>query len=165
MKHKSIYMIADAIFSLAERKGATREQIWEYISSKKQYQDSITTKKMFYVVLRRLSQDNEFFHKVDGNHQRFRLSAKFKNKLAKLVNDGEELHLSLKQAMTTKVKEQPKKPAKKLQKVQMSKSKKGQQKLTKKNEKKMKETKIRNVSRSAKDTKKNQQKEDSKAVS
>ena len=35
---------------------------------------------------------------------RFKLSAKFKNKLAKLVNEGKEVQLSLKQAMTTKVK-------------------------------------------------------------
>ena len=35
MKFKYIYMITDAIFALAERKGATRDQIWKYISSKK----------------------------------------------------------------------------------------------------------------------------------
>lgn len=68
MKYKSIYMIMDAIFTIGDRKGATREQIWNYVSNKKLYHESITTKKMFLVQLRRASQENEFFHKVEGNH-------------------------------------------------------------------------------------------------
>ena len=37
MKHKHIYMITDAIFTLGEKKGATRDQIWNYVSHKKMY--------------------------------------------------------------------------------------------------------------------------------
>lgn len=93
-KYKAIYMITDALFTLADRKGSTREQIWDYISGKKLYQESIRDKKLFLTQLNRLSKGNDFFHKSDDNNQRYKLSAKFKTKLTKLVNDGQELYLA-----------------------------------------------------------------------
>ena len=46
-KYKMIIMITDAIFSLGDRKGSSREAIWKYISGKKMYQESIRSKKLF----------------------------------------------------------------------------------------------------------------------
>ena len=92
--------------------------------------------------LRRLSQENEFFSKAEGNLHRFKLSPKFKTKLANHVNKGTEMNMSLKQSMTTKT-VNTKKPQSKIQKVKMTKTKKGKEKLTKKMDKKMKNTKIK----------------------
>ena len=97
---------------------------------------------MFFLQLRRLSQENEFFSKSESNQARFKLSAKFKTKLARLVNKGTEINLSLKQSMTTKT-VNTKKPQSKIKKVKMTKTKKGKDKLTKKMDKKMKKTKIK----------------------
>merc|ERR1711935_213733 len=54
----------------------------------------------------------------------------FKDRLTKLVEEGKELHLAQKQAMTTKM-DNPKKPVSKTQKAKMSKSESGLEKLTK----------------------------------
>ena len=141
-KFKAIYMITDAIFTLADRKGSTREEIWDYISGKKMYQESIRDKKLFFTQLNRISKGNEFFQKSDDKNQRYKLAAKFKTKLAKLVNDGQDLYLAQKQAMTTKA-SNPKKPVSKMEKAKMSKTTKGVQKLTKAKEKEMKATVIK----------------------
>ena len=146
-KHKYVYMITDAIFTLADKKGATRDAIWKYLEGKKLYHTSIGGgKKMFLTQLKRLSRDNEFFSKSESNQQRYKLSAKFKGKLANLVNKGQEVHTGIKSAMTTKVKG-TKKPQKKIKKVKMTKTKKGKAKLTKKQEKKNKATKIRKTTK------------------
>lgn len=47
------------------------------------YQESIRDKKLFLTQLKRLSQDDQFFHKSKDNMQRFKLSDKFKDKLKK----------------------------------------------------------------------------------
>ena len=52
-KIKMIFMITDAIFTLADRKGSSREAIWKYISSKNVYQESIRDKKLFLTQLKR----------------------------------------------------------------------------------------------------------------
>ena len=78
MKYKYVYMITDAIFTLGEKKGSSREAIWKYLQGKNLYHESITTKTIFLTQLRRLSQDNEFFSKSENNQQRFKLSAKYK---------------------------------------------------------------------------------------
>lgn len=116
---------------------------------------------MFFLQLRRLSQENEFFSKAEGNQQRFKLSPKFKTKLARLVNKGTEINLSLKQSMTTKT-VSTKKPQSKIKKVNMTKSKKGKEKLTKKMDKKMKNTKIKKPTK--KDDKKGAKKPATKAA-
>jgi len=123
-------MITDAIFTLQERKGSTRAAIWDYISARQKYQESIRDQKSFFTQLTRLSKGNDFFEKSKDNHQRFKLSVKFKDRLTKLVEEGKELHLAQKQAMTTKM-DNPKKPVSKTQKAKMSKSESGLEKLTK----------------------------------
>lgn len=123
-------MITDAIFTLNDRKGSSRQAIWKYISQHKKYQESIRNKKMFLTQLRRLSAGNDFFEKSKDNQQRFKLSLKFKGRLSNLVKKGHELHLAQKQAMTTKT-VNPKKSIKKLTKAKLSKTTKGLTKLQK----------------------------------
>ena len=123
-------MITDAIFTLNDRKGTSRQAIWKYISQHKKYQESIRNKKMFLTQLRRLSAGNDFFEKSKDNQQRFKLSLKFKGRLSNLVKKGHELHLAQKQAMTTKT-VNPKKSIKKLTKAKLSKTTKGLTKLQK----------------------------------
>ena len=135
-----IFMITDAIFTLADRKGSSREAIWKYISSKNTYQESIRDKKLFLTQLKRLSQDEQFFHKSKDNMQRFKLSEKFKEKLRKGLKQGQPMYIAQKSAMTTKV-VNPKKPASKMQKAKMSKSTKGKAKLLNDDEKKLSKTK------------------------
>ena len=55
------------------------------------------------------------------------MSAKFKAKLAKVVDHGGDVHMGMKQAVTTKAKND-KKPQRKMKAVKESKSKKGLQK-------------------------------------
>jgi len=54
-KFKTVYMVTDAIFTLNDRKGSSREAIWKYVSHHKKYQESIKNKKLFLTQLRRLS--------------------------------------------------------------------------------------------------------------
>jgi len=89
-------MITDAIFSLNDRKGSSREAVWKYISQSKKYQESIRDKTMFLTQLRRLSAGNSFFEKSKDNQQRFKLTLKFKGRLTNLVKKGHELHLAQK---------------------------------------------------------------------
>ena len=67
-KIKHVVMITDAIFTLADRKGSTREAIWKYISSQRKYKESIFNKKTFLAQLRRLSKGNDYFSKTEGNN-------------------------------------------------------------------------------------------------
>jgi hypothetical protein len=46
-------MITDAIFSLGERNGSSREAIWKYLKNK--YSESISDKRFFLVALKRVS--------------------------------------------------------------------------------------------------------------
>ena len=146
-------MITDAIFTLNDRKGSSRDAIWKYISHHQKYQESIRDKKMFLTQLRRLSAGNDFFEKSKDSHQRFKLTLKFKGRLTNFVKKGHELHLAQKQAMTTKT-INPKKSATKLKKAKMTKSTKGLAKLskTKAAQNKDKKTKDRKQS-TKKDTK------------
>ena len=93
-KFKFIYMITDAIFTLGDRKGSSREAIWKYISSKKIYQTSIRDKKLFLTTLKKLSQSDQFFHKSKDNMQRFKLSEKFKDKLKKALKSGQPMFMA-----------------------------------------------------------------------
>ena len=94
-------MVCEAIFTLNERGGATRDKIWNFLSSKRDYAASIKDKKVFVVQLRRILKDNAYV--VPGkNNRRFSLTAKFKTKLVKHVQKGETLDLARKHAMVTK---------------------------------------------------------------
>ena len=117
-------MITDAIFILADRKGSTRDAIWKYISTQKKYQESIRDKKAFLTQLRNLSKGNDFLEQSKDNNQRYKLTIKFKDRLKRLVDQGKEMFLAQKQAMTTKT-INPKKPVSQMKKAKESKSEKG----------------------------------------
>merc|ERR1719183_555488 len=126
MKYKTIIMITDAIFSLGDRKGSSREAIWKFVSSKKIYQESVRNKKIFLTQMKRLSQSDQFFTKTKDNMQRFKLSEKFKDRLKKFLSKGQDMFLAQKSAMTTKA-INPKKPMSKMtkaKKAKMTKAKK-----------------------------------------
>ena len=53
-------MVCEAIFTLNERGGATRDQIWNFLSSKRDYSTSIKDKKMFLIQLRRIVKDKAY---------------------------------------------------------------------------------------------------------
>jgi len=52
MKLQYIHMITDAIFSLGERQGSSREAIWKYVHTK--FPEFASDKKQFLVSLRRI---------------------------------------------------------------------------------------------------------------
>lgn len=52
MKLNFIHMITDAIFSLGERTGSSREAIWKYVHTK--FAEQASDKKIFLVQLRRI---------------------------------------------------------------------------------------------------------------
>ena len=93
-KIKTVIMITDAIFTLADRKGSSREAIWKFISSKKMYQESTRDKKVFLTQLKRLSQNDQFFVKAKDSQGRYKLSEKFKEKLKKNLSKGQDMYMA-----------------------------------------------------------------------
>lgn len=53
MKLKFVTMITDAIFTLGERSGSSREAIWKYIKMK--FPEHVSDKKAFLTQLRRIA--------------------------------------------------------------------------------------------------------------
>ena len=128
-KYRYLDMIVEAIKTLKERDGSSREAIWKHISTNAKYTGSVGDKKTFLVQLRRILKDKRYV--VQGkNKARFILSDTFKEKLVRHLRKGEPLELARKHAMMTK--ESKKAPPKKNKKVKASKmGKKGQEKLSK----------------------------------
>lgn len=52
MKLNYIHMVIDAIFTLGEKKGSSREAIWKYVHTK--YAEHAADKKVFLVQMRRI---------------------------------------------------------------------------------------------------------------
>lgn len=128
-KMKTIEMVAYAIHVTQDRKGTTREQMWKCISSTKDFQESIRDKKIFFTQLKRLSTSDGILEKSKDNMQRYKLNAKFKEKVKKAIAKGMEPFKAVKSSMTTKA-VNPKKPISKMKKAKMSKTTKGQKKLS-----------------------------------
>lgn len=143
MKFKYPEMITDAILTLGERKGSSREAIWKYVQT--QYPEDINQKKFFLVSLKRISDIGEMVKKSENNQQRYRLDPNFRDKYIKHLAKGTPFHLAQKHAMTTKTKND-RKPVSKMNKAKLSKTAKGKASLKKKVDSKQK--KIRQMKNS-----------------
>jgi len=90
-KYKMIDMICEALFNINEKGGSTRQQIWKYISTKPDFQDSITTEKMFTTALKKRVDESSYVEKAPGNAFRFKLVPSFKTKMIAKMAKGEPL--------------------------------------------------------------------------
>ena len=92
MKLKYLEMIVDAVFTLGERKGSSREAIWKYLQMK--YPESVSQKKIFLAQMRRISAENAQIEKSGSNMQRFKLRSNFRQKYIKHLSKDEPMHLA-----------------------------------------------------------------------
>ena len=132
MKYRYVDMITEAIFTLAEPKGATRDGIWKFISTSRKFKESTAGgKKQFLLQLKRCTMDHKYIEHSKSNATRFKLTRSYLDKLKRKLAKGEEFDLARKHAMVTKD-NNPKKSRAKNTKAKASKAgAKGQQKLTK----------------------------------
>lgn len=118
--------------------------MWKYISTKKDYQDSISgNQKVFLASLKRVLDSSTILHRHKNNRTRIVMDPSFRGKLAKHMAKGEVMHLAIKHAMTTKT-ENAKKKATKMARAKATKTARGIAKRTKvRNAKSAKASKLR----------------------
>ena len=76
MKYRYVDMITEAIFTLAEQKGSTEEDIWKFISNTKKFKQSIDGgKKQFNIALKRVIEDHKYVEKSKSQVPHFKLSS------------------------------------------------------------------------------------------
>ena len=89
MKHSYLDMIVEAVNVLNERGGVTRQKIWKYISTKKDFQDSISgNQKVFLAQLKRIIDAGTILHLHKTNRSRIVMDPSFRGKLARKVAKG-----------------------------------------------------------------------------
>ena len=126
-------MIVDAILTQKERGGSSRKSIWKYLQDN--YSDHVSKYNNFATQLKRLAAAGTQVIPNPKNAARFQLNSSFRGKVARMLANGEPIHLAQKHAMTTKVKGSKKKP-KTRKKAKANKTKKGKSKAAKKSKSK-----------------------------
>ena len=126
MKHSFFEMIEDAVLTLGERKGSSRQAIWKYISTKYPEADY----KMFITRLRKVKENNNIVSAKKG--MKYMLSDSYKKNLIKKLKAGSSTKKATKSKATMK-KTQKRKSAKSSGSTS---SKKGKKSSTKKTGKK-----------------------------
>ena len=122
MKYRYLDMIVEAIFTLAEPKGASEEDIWKFISKNKKFSESIAGgKKGFNISLSRVLKDDKYLMKTKSSVPTIKLTELYKKKLVKKVDELEDFDLARKHTMVTKD-DNPKKSMVKNTKVKASKA-------------------------------------------
>jgi hypothetical protein len=118
-KEKYSSMIVEAILTLGERTGSSREAIWKFLLVK--FPESVRDKKVFLVQLKRLTVDGKHVEKSMNNSNRYKVSSTLRNRFLKSKARGDSLNLSITHALTTKT-NNTKKKASKMTKAKMSKT-------------------------------------------
>lgn len=136
-KKKYQDIIVTAIFTLNERNGSARNQIWKFVQMK--YQDTIRDRKIFFTHLKRAADEEQYVFSPDKKMGRFKLTKKFRDFIMKKVMKGEtELNLKKMHDMLkpTKQKDTKLTKVKTLKKNKDNKSKKGKDTRKKTDDKK-----------------------------
>lgn len=97
MQHKHSYfeMIEDALITLAERKGSSRQAIWKYIATKYPEADF----KQYLIRFKKVGENHNVVH---VNNHRLRLSPDFRKKLIKSLETGKLIKKTQKTKATMK---------------------------------------------------------------
>ena len=131
-------MITQAIFEIADRKGASRDALWKFVQMK--FPEDVRDKKIFLVRLNKIAKEDNQVHRVPGNAMRYRLETNYRGRMVRALAKGEKLKPTRSKAMTKKTKDSKMKQSK-LKKNKMSKTVKGKQTLKKDKKTKAKQTK------------------------
>ena len=121
-----IEIIQDALLTLNEPKGSTRQNLWKCIQSR---HPDHTDPRQFYIRLKKLSSDPLNNIEKNGN-SRFRLNTSYKDKIQRRLAKGIEIKKIIKTQATVKLIKK-KKVTKKAKKARKSAKKEGEKKVRK----------------------------------
>ena len=108
-KSKYLDMVAEAVFTLGERKGSSAQAIWKYLQVK--HPESVSDVKIFRVQLKRVAAVGRHVEKAGA--QRYKLSSTFRGQLVRWAAKADAgtkrlPPMAMEHAMTTKTKNERK---------------------------------------------------------
>ena len=119
VNHTYSELVHDALITLAERKGSSRQAIWKFVSTKYPESDY----KQFLIRLKRVNPDE-----VSHEKSRYKLTRSFRDKYLKALQNGKSVKAGVKKSTATTKKTQKRKPAREMKAKKAAASKAGKRK-------------------------------------